>query len=134
MYRLLGKVRSTATCLIDAVTSRIHKLGAAVQVMQLGALLRELLQQGIPTSSEGYNGVVLDLRGAYITHLETMDLIPSQHNKAVLEHGYKDTYRQRSSSSAGADTITNVMVLLCKSERLGDESPGTARSEARWGR
>ena len=35
------------TCLIDAVPRRVHKLGAAVQVVQLSALLRKLLHTEI---------------------------------------------------------------------------------------
>ncbi len=46
------RVGSMKTCLIDAVPRRVHKLGAAVQVVQLSALLRKLLHTDI-LMSEG---------------------------------------------------------------------------------
>lgn len=41
------------TCLVDAVTRRIYKLGAAIQVMQPGALLRQFLHIDTLVISEG---------------------------------------------------------------------------------
>ena len=52
MHSCYVRAKLTETCLIDAITRCVHKLGAAVQVVQPGALLRKLLHRGNPTLAE----------------------------------------------------------------------------------